>query len=103
MTLPFDHTHDIDLEVSTSEYEIASGMGWLVDMEWKGYESSIHDHDIDYCVTMVGWVGVPDNDRSDFRRRRAVDIHVSSFTHAFEAMLSVVLGCMYVLRCFVNT
>ena len=30
------------------------------------------------CETMVGWADVPDSDRGDFRRRRAVDI--SSFT-----------------------
>ena len=34
-------------------------------MEWKGYELSIHDHDIDFCVTMVGWVDVPDSDQGD--------------------------------------
>ena len=49
-------------------------MGWLVDIERKGCESSIHDHDIDFCVTMVEWVGVPDSDRGYFRHRRAVDI-----------------------------
>ena len=26
-----------------------SGMGWPIDNEWKGCESSIHDHDIDLC------------------------------------------------------
>ena len=36
-------------------------------MERKGSESSIHDHD------MVGWADVPDSDRGDFRRRRAID------------------------------
>ena len=29
-------------------------MGQLIDMERKGCESSIHDHDIDLCVPMVG-------------------------------------------------
>ena len=24
-------------------------MGLPIDMEWKGYELSIHDHDIDLC------------------------------------------------------
>ena len=52
MTLPFDHTHDLDLgiEISRSESEIAlsqSGIGWPIDMERKGCESSIHDHYID--------------------------------------------------------
>ena len=45
MTLPFDHNHDLDLGVSRSE----SGMGRPIDNEWKGCESSIHDHDIDLC------------------------------------------------------
>ena len=49
-------------------------MGWSIGMEQKGYESSIHDHDIEFCVTMVGWFDVPDGDRGDFRRLRAVDI-----------------------------
>ena len=46
-------------------------MGALIDMERKGCESIIHDHDCDLWVTMVGWVDVP---YSDFRRWRAVDI-----------------------------
>ena len=29
----------------------------------KGCESSIHDHDIDFGVTMVGWLDIPDSDR----------------------------------------
>ena len=46
MTLPFDHTHDLDLgvEIWRSQSEIA------LSQEWdgrKGCESSIHDHDID--------------------------------------------------------
>ena len=48
MTLPFDHTHHLDLGVSRSESEIAIlGMGQPIDMEQKGCESSIHDHGID--------------------------------------------------------
>ena len=46
----------------------------LFDMERKGCESIIHDHDCDLWVTMVGWVDVPYSDWGDFRRRRAVDI-----------------------------
>ena len=37
-----------------------------IDMEQKGCESSIHDHDIDFSVTMAGWVDVPDSDQGDF-------------------------------------
>ena len=46
-----------------------SGMGRPIDMERKGCESSIHDHDI-FCMTMiltrvtlVGWADVPDSHR----------------------------------------
>ena len=50
MTLPFDHTHDLDwswnLKVRAWNNFI-SGMGGLIDMERKRCESSIHDHDID--------------------------------------------------------
>ena len=53
------------------------GMRGLIDMERKGCESIIHDHDCDLWVTMVGWVDVRCSDWGDFRRRHAVDI--SSF------------------------
>ena len=50
------------------------GMGRPIDNEWKGCESSNHDHDIDLCDH--GEVGgcTGDSDRGDFRRRRAVNI-----------------------------
>ena len=50
------------------------GKGWLIDMERKGCELFIHDHDRDLWVTLVGWVDVPYSDWCDFRRRRAVNI-----------------------------
>ena len=53
------------------------GMRRLIDMERKGCESIIHDHDCDLWVTMVGWVDAPYSDWGDFRRRRAVDISIS--------------------------
>ena len=53
------------------------GKGGLIDMDRKGCELIIHDHDRDLWVTLVGWVDVPYSDWGDFRRRRAVDI--SSF------------------------
>ena len=56
-------------------------MGRLIEMERKWYGSSIIDHDIDFIVTMAGCVDVPDSDRGDIRRRRAVDI--SSFNNGF--------------------
>ena len=51
-------------------------MGGLIDMERKGCESIIHDHDHHHelWVTMVGWMDVPYSDWGDFRRRRTVDI-----------------------------
>ena len=33
----------------------------------------IHNHDHDILVTMMRWKDLPDNDRGDFRCRRAVD------------------------------
>ena len=49
-------------------------MGGLIEMEQKGCESIIHDHDCDVWVTLVGWVDVPYSDWSDFRPQRAVEI-----------------------------
>ena len=78
VTLTLRLTYDLDLIVSRSKFEIALFEEWgLIDMEWKGCESIIHDHDCDLWVTMVGWVDVPYSDWGDFRRRRAIDI--SSF------------------------
>ena len=79
MTLPFDHTHDLDLGVSRWESEIA------LSQEWGG-GLTMNEKDVSHplmtmiltCVTMVGWADVPDSDRGDFRRRRAVDISSSS-------------------------
>ena len=34
-----------------------------IDMEWKGCESSIHDHNIGLCAS---WLEVLDSDRGDF-------------------------------------
>ena len=75
MTLPFDHTHDLDLGVSRSESEIALSQewgGWLI-MNEKDVSHPIMTM-ILTCVTMVRWADVPDSDQGDFRRRRAVDI-----------------------------
>ena len=45
MTLPFDHTHDLDLDLDPGVF--ISGLGRPIDMERIGCESSFHDHDID--------------------------------------------------------
>ena len=83
MTLPFDHTHDLDLGVSRSESEIALSQEW-------GSRLKMNEKDVSHpfmtmiltYVTVVAWADVPDSDRGDFRRRRAVDISslVSSLT-----------------------
>ena len=71
MSLPFDHTHDLDLQISrweqleitlSQELGGGGGGGGVVDMEQKGCELSIHDHVIGFCVTIVGSVVVSDND-----------------------------------------
>ena len=81
MVLPFDHTHDLDLEVSSSRFEIALFQeleGWLTwnerDESWSFIDQ---DQGLWLTITMVGWVDVPDSDRGDFRHWSAVDI--SSF------------------------
>ena len=50
------------------------GKGGLINMERKGCEWIIHDHDHNLWVTMVGWVDVPNSEWGDFRRQHAVDI-----------------------------
>ena len=83
MTLPLDHTHDLDLGVSRSESEIALSQEW-------GSRLTMNEKDVSHpfmtmiltCVTVVAWADVPDSDRGDFRRRRAVDI--SSFSSFSE-------------------
>ena len=65
MAVLFDHTDELDLEVSSSrsKFEIAfilwtwtgkRGGGGVIDMEQDGYESIVPDHDCDLWVTMVG-------------------------------------------------
>ena len=57
---------------------LISGMGRPIDMERIGCESLTM---ILTSVTVVGWADVPDNDRGDFRRRRAVDISSLQWIH----------------------
>ena len=81
MILPFDHTHDLDLGVSKSEFEIALSQGWGGWLTMNEKKDVCHSFMtmILTCLTMVGWVDVPNSDRGDFRRWRAVDI--SSYHH----------------------
>ena len=70
MTLPFDHTHDLNLGVSRSESEIALSQEW-------GIRLIMNEKDVShpwYWLVWPWWADVPDSDRGDFRRRRAVDI-----------------------------
>ena len=98
VTLNFDPTHDLDLVVLMSKFEIAlfgGGGGGLIDMEWKGRESIIHDHDHDLWVTMVGWVDVLYSDWGDFRCRLAVDISslkmwVVRIMHCIKSITSLI-------------
>ena len=64
MTLPFDHTHDLDLGVSRSESEIALSQGWDGQLTWNKKDVS-HSFMtmILTSVTMVGWADVPDSGR----------------------------------------
>ena len=72
------------------------GMGDLIDIERKGCESIIHDHDCDLWVTtMVGWADVPFSDWGDFRRRRAIDI--SSLSIYFYFFYFIFFGGGWVL------
>ena len=82
MTLPFDHTHDLDpgVEISRSKSEIALSQEWDGRLTWnERYVSHPFMTMILTSVTMVGWADVPDSDWGDFRHRHAVDI--SSFKH----------------------
>ena len=48
-------------------------MGGLVDIEQKGWESVIHDHDRDLLVTKMRCKDLPDGGRGDFRCWCAID------------------------------
>ena len=87
MTLPFDHTHDLDLGVSRSESELTLSQEWDGRLTWneKGVSHPFMTI-ILTNVTMVGWADVMDSDRGDFRRRSAVDI-----SSLFKYMLQILL------------
>ena len=106
MTLTFDLTHDLDLGCFKVKFRNSciSGIVGLIDVKWKGSELIWYWADcmtllalwphpcmtltlecqgqsvILTCVTMVGWADVPDSDRGDLGRWRAVDI--SSYCRA---------------------
>ena len=75
MTLPYNHTHDLNHGVARSEFEIT------LSQEWDGW-LTWNEKDVSHplmtmiltSVTMVGWADVLDSDQGDFRRRRAVNL-----------------------------
>ena len=84
MSLLFHHDPDLDLEISRSR-SIALFQEWegLLTSKERG-ELIIHYHKRDLCVSMAGWVDVPDNDWGDispgYQPRRAVDIRSAHAT-----------------------
>ena len=79
MTLPFDQTHDLDLGVSRSQARIALSQEW--DGQFTRNEKYVGHSFMTMIltrVTMVGWAGVPNSNRGDFRRQGAIDISSSS-------------------------
>ena len=70
----------------------------LIDMERKGCESIIHDHDCDLWVTMVGWVDVLYSDWGDFRRWCAVNISCWTIVHSVITYISLLHFWMGLLR-----
>ena len=90
MTLPFDHTHDLDpgVEISRSESEIALSQEWDGRLTWN-------EKDVSYpfmtmtltSVTMVGWADVPDSDCGDFRCRRVVGISSFKWCSSIQSIL----------------
>ena len=94
MTLPFDHTHDLDLGVSRSKSEIALSQEWDGRLTWNEKDVS-HSFMtmILTSVTMVGWADVPD---SDFRSRRSVDI--SSYSYFYPRPICAGAGAVQTQR-----
>ena len=64
MTLPFDHTHDLDLEVSASKFEVALSQKREGRLTW-------YERDMSCPFMTMRLAFVPD---SDLRRQHAVDI-----------------------------
>ena len=64
MTMPVDHTHDLDFGVSRSNSEIAFSQEWDGRLTWN--EKDVSHSFITMILTsviMVGWAFVPDSDR----------------------------------------
>ena len=75
VTLTFDLTHDIELVVSRSNFEIALFEEWVGWLRWNERDVSWSFMTMtDVWVTLVGWVDVPYSDWGDFRPQRAVEI-----------------------------
>ena len=91
MTLPFDHTYDLDLgvEIARSESEIALSQEWDGRLTWNEKDVS-HPFMtmILTSVTMVGLADVPDSDWGDFRCLRVDDI--SSMMQCWYVVLTLI-------------
>ena len=98
VTLPFDHTHDLDLEVSRSESEIALSQKWDGRSTWNKKDVSHPFMTMMLTnVTMVGWADVPDIDQGDFRSQRAVDTSsLKTYLSCFVCTSVAVLQSMWV-------
>ena len=65
MTLPFDHTHDLDLEVSRSALEIALSQEWDGRLTWNERDVSRPFMTMIFTLVWPWWVCIctPDSDR----------------------------------------
>ena len=90
---PLTSLMTLTLDVSRSNFEIALSQEWGAWLTWNEKDES-HPFKtmILTSVTMVGWADVPDSDRGDFRRRRAIDI--SSYMNG--SYMCLIYICMYI-------
>ena len=78
MTLPFDHTQDLELGTSRSESEIALSQEWGIPLTWNEKDVSHPLMTIILTsVTIVGWADEPNSDQGDFRCRSIVIVFYS--------------------------
>ena len=99
MTLPFDHAHDLDLGISRSEFEI--DLYQERDGRLACDETNVSHPFMTMILTivnMVGWVDVPDSDRGDFRRWRAVDISSYISIVKYIGFIPKCQRCVFVIR-----
>ena len=91
MTLPFDHTNDLDVEVSRSESEIALSQKWNGRMTWN--EKWVL-HSWPWCIVWPWWGG------QIYRKVTRVNYHV----HMLSTYLDFThcpLGEVKVIQCVI--